>query len=607
MSPEQATGDRVIDARADQYSLAALMYEMLTGEPPHTGASSQAIIARLLTEAPRNVRATRPAVPPTLDFAILRGLAKSPADRFSSCGEFARVAADTTGIVAVAAPRSQARRVGAALAGLAIFAVAVWWWTTQRPTAATAVAPGERSIAVLPLVNVGGDSTQEYFADGMTEELANALGKVPGLRVAARTSSYAFKGRRDLDLQEVGDKLGVTSVLQGTVRRAGDRLRVSVQLIDTKTRLELWSESYDQGVKDAFAVQDSITGAITRQLALTLGGDELAATRSGRTTSPEAHDLYLQGMTLLHQGTELALRRALEYYREALVKDPQYAQAYVGIAWAYGFLADAYMMPSVAYDSALIAGREALALGSTSGEAYIMMGYGSYASDRDLAKAERDIRRGVAASPNSADVAAIHANWLCVAGKVEEGLAEANRAISLDRLAPLAVFVREWCFYIGRRYDDVIAQHAKTALLDENFFYLDSFLGATYREQGRFEEALAEYTRAQRLMGNQPLYGYAITLARMGRAGEARQQLERLEAYGRSHYVNPLFLAGVYAALGDKDRAFDMLERAADDRTILLTGMSFWPELVPLHSDPRFDAMVKRLGLPVTAAVLEKP
>ena len=590
MSPEQATGERALDARSDQYALAAVTYEMLTGEPPHTGGTAQAIIARLMTEKPRSIRATRESVPAAVDRAVQRGLAKPPADRFPTCGAFASALTASPG-----SPRRVPVAV-AALAGIALLAVVAWLLFVRGPHSPARAASEGKSIAVLPLVNVGGDSTQEYFADGMSEELTNALGKVPGLRVAARTSSYVFKGRRDLDVREVGQKLGVAAVLQGTVRRAGNRLRVSVQLIGAKEAMERWSQTYDQDAKDAFAVQDSITRAIVGQLALTLGGAELAATRAGRTTNSEAHDLYLQGLALVHQGTEQALRRALDYFRDALAKDPDYAQAYVGVAWAYAFLADAYQVAATAYDSARMAAQEALKRGSQSGENHAVLGYASYASDLDVAKASREMRRGVALSPNSADVAAISANWLCLTGQTEAGLAEAARAIELDRLAPLGGYVREWCLYLARRYDEVIAQHAVAQ--DQTFLYLDSFLGAALREQGRYEEALAEYGRAQGYMGELPLHGHAITYARMGKTKEAKEILGRLQVYARNHYVNPLFLAAIHASLGEKDSAFEFLGRAITDRTVLMAGLRFWPELDSLHSDPRFVALAKRVGLP---------
>jgi TolB-like protein len=472
----------------------------------------------------------------------------------------------------------------------------VAWLATSRKSG----VQGEdaESIAVLPLVNVGGDSTQEYFADGMTEELATALGKVPGLRVAARTSSYAFKGRRDLDVREVGDRLGVAVVLQGSVRRAGDRMKVSVQLIDASQRVELWSESYDQAVKDVFALQDSITQAIVSQLALKLGGGQLAASRAGRTVNPEAHDLYLQGQVHFHQSTEPSLRRALAYFRQSLALDPRYAQAWLGMAWTYAFLADAFQLPAVAYDSAKIAARRALDYDSLAGETYVVLGYASYATDWNLENADRLFHRGVELSPNSADVHMFRANWLCFVGQIDEGLAAVDRAIALDRLSTVASFVREWCLYMGRRYDEVVIQHAKTMALDSTFLYMDWFIGAAYREQGRYAEALAEYAKAQKLAGNQPLHGLAITYARMGKVQEARGILGRLQAYARDHYVNPIFFAEIHASLGEKDLAFEWLERAASDRTVWMAGLHRWPELDPLRSDPRFTALIRRIGLP---------
>ena len=312
MSPEQATGDRVIDARSDQYALGAVAYEMLTGEPPHTGATSQAIIARLMTEKPRSVRATRSSVSAEMEQAIEQALAKSPADRYSSCGAFAKALVAEPAAVRAGSSSRRGLLVATGIAGLAVVALIVWLTLGEREAAPTATPPRARSIAVLPLVNVGGDSTQEYFADGMADELANALGKLPGLKVAARTSSYAFKGRRDLDVKEVGQKLGVDVVLQGSVRRAGDRMRVSVQLTDAKQGVELWSQTYERDTKDAFAVQDSITQATVSQLSLSLGAGGLAATRAGRTANPDAHDLYLRAQTIAMQGTEAAVRRAVD-------------------------------------------------------------------------------------------------------------------------------------------------------------------------------------------------------------------------------------------------------------------------------------------------------
>jgi eukaryotic-like serine/threonine-protein kinase len=603
MSPEQATGDRVIDARSDQYALGAVTYEMLTGEPPHTGATSQAIIARLMTEKPRSVRATRSSVPVAMDQAIDRALAKTPADRFPSCVAFAKALVATAPAAPAVRFLTRGRMIVAGVAGIAAIALIAWLAFGRNASPPSVGASNAKSIAVLPLVNVGGDSTQEYFADGMADELANALGKLPGLKVAARTSSYAFKGRRDLDVKEVGQKLGVDVVLQGSVRRAGDRMRVSVQLTDAKQGVELWSDTYDRDTKDAFAVQDSITQATVRQLALSLGAGSLAATRTGRTTNPEAHDLYLRAQTIAMQGTETALRRAIDLFRQALAKDPDYAQADAAIAFQYMSLADSYMPSNIAYDSSRSAARRALARDSLVGDARALAAFATMALDWTFQASDRELRDAAAREPNSAQTQILYAVYLCTIGRTTEGLTAAQAAMTVDALNPVASWSREECLYKARRYDQLIAEHAQTAASwpDARFFYWDSFLGAAYREKGQFTEALAEYERAQQAAGDVPLYGYAVTLARAGQTAKARAMLDRLLAYGRDHYVNPITLVAVYAALGDRDQAFAWLDRTVIDRTGWLWGIATCPEFDSLQQDPRLRQLIRRIGLPTDA------
>ena len=615
MAPEQAMADPNTDHRADIYAFGVLAFEVLTGRPPFTGTTPQAIIAAHLTTAAPPVTAHRADVPPALAGIVARCLEKFPDERYQTADEILG-ALDSAltprgGIIAPNTP-ARAKRgpralVVGAFAVVAIAALSLYQWlpraSRSTPQASSAAASGAsanepKSIAVLPLVNVGGDSTQEYFADGTVEELTTALGKVPGLRVAARTSAFTFKGRRDLDVRDVGEKLNVGVVLLGTVRRNGDQMKVSVQLMDAKQRTELWAETYNESVKNIFAMQDSITRAIVSKLSLTLGAGALAATVAGRTNNLKAHDLYLQAQTYLHQGTEPALRQALRYYRLALDQDPNYADATLGVSYAYSYLADAYMLPLVAYDSAKVFARRALALDSLSGDAHGLLGYASFARDWDVTTADREFASAARRSANSADVHLLMSNLQCILGRIDTGLEEADLAMKVDPLAALNSFVREWCLYLGARYDDVRVQHRKTSALDPSFIYLDWFPGAALREQHRYDESLASYAKAQSLMGEQPLHGYAITYARMGRTKEAREILTRLEAYAQRHYVNPMFFAMIHASLGDMDRAFAALNRAADDRTVLIGGLNVWPELAPLRGDPRFGALLKRVGLP---------
>jgi tetratricopeptide (TPR) repeat protein len=377
-------------------------------------------------------------------------------------------------------------------------------------------------------------------------------------------------------------------------------MRVSVQLTDARQGVELWSQSYDREVKDVFAVQDSITQATVKQLALSLGAGSLAATRTGRTTNPDAHDLYLRGQTLAMQGSEGALRRAIDLYRRSLAKDPAYAQADAAIAFAYVQLADAFMPSNIAYDSSRAAARRALASDSLVGDARALRAFASMSLDWSFEAGDRELRQAAAREPNSALTQILYADYLCSIGRTEEGLTAAKTAVAVDPLNPVGPWSREHCLYMGRHYDQLIAEHAQTAASwpDPRFLYWDSFLAAAYREKGQFKEALAEYERAQQVAGEVPLFGYAVTLARAGKTAEARAMLARLKTYGRDHYVNPITLAAVYSALGDRDQAFAWLDRTTADRTGWLWGIRTWPEFDSLQQDPRLGQLIKRMGLP---------
>jgi len=446
---------------------------------------------------------------------------------------------------------------------------------------------------------MSGDKDNEYFSDGISEEILNVLAKTADLHVAARTSSFSFKGGKQ-EAPEIARDLKVRMLLEGSVRKQGDRVRITAQLIDAETGYHVWSQTYDRDTRDAFAVQDSITQATVRQLALSLGAGTLAATRTGRTTNPEAHDLYLRAQTIASQGTEMALRRAIALYRQALAKDPDYAQADAAIAFQYMSLADSYMPSNIAYDSSRTAARRALARDSLVSDARALVAFANMALDWSFETSDRELRQAAVREPNSAQTQILYAVYLCTIGRTAEGLAAAQAAMTLDPLNPVASWSREECLYKARRYDQLIAEHAQTVSSwpDPRFFYWDSFLGAAYREKGQFTEALAEYERAQQAAGDIPLYGYAVTLARAGQKAKATAMAERLQAYRRDHYVNPITLVAVYAALGDRDQAFAWLDRTVEDRTGWLWGIATWPEFDSLQHDPRLVQLIRRIGLP---------
>ncbi|MBA2627239.1 MAG: protein kinase, partial [Gemmatimonadales bacterium] len=319
MSPEQAAGDFSTDGRSDLYSLGCVLYEMLTGEPPFTGVSAQAIIAKRFVAPIPRVKDTRD-VPPAVDTAVARALARTPADRFPSAAEFA------SALLAIS------RQTDSGEHG-----------------AGGAVKADARAIAVLPLANMSADPENEYFADGMTEEIINALAKVPGMQVASRTSSFAFKGK-EVDVRQIGEKLGATSVLEGSVRKVGNRIRITAQLISVDNGYHLWSETYDRQLEDVFAVQDEIARAIVDALKLRLAGD--AAQVVPATKDLEAYTQYLKGRFFFAKLSEPALRKALDLFEHALLRDPGLARAYAGIADVWCNLADDWVAPDEAYPRA---------------------------------------------------------------------------------------------------------------------------------------------------------------------------------------------------------------------------------------------------------------
>ncbi len=613
MSPEQARG-RAVDKRADIWAFGVLLFEMLTGEPLFAGETVSDTVAAVLMREP-DFALLPTLVPIQIRGLIARCLERDPRRRLRDIGDALHdlqsvPSPSATNVLrspelhpgshlpAVPLPQRRSRWLAVCGAVVLVAAVIGLWQVWHRTSGKPSISPDTfgRSIAVLPFVNQSGNPDDEYFSDGMTDELATALMKMPGLRVAARSSAFTFKGK-NADPREVGTRLDVATVLEGTVRRSGSKVRVTAELVNTSDGLVRWSEGYEREAREVFEVQDDITSSIVNALKLTMGANPLTANKAERTGNAEAHDLYLRGRFLVINGTAEAIRKGLDYLSEAIKKDPGYAPAYATTALAYTSLADDYFAPGDAYPKARTAALKALELDSTNAEAHTNLGLVQFYYDWKFEAANVELRRALELNPNSMEAHNFYGECLCALGRFEEGLAEVGRALVLDPLSPAPSRSREQCLLSARRYDETIAQHAKTAELDASFFYYDSLAGAAYREKGMFAESVAEYQRLQRVTSGQLFAGLAITYSRMGKAAEGRAILKQFLEFSKRKYVSPDKIALIYASLGEKDEAFAWLDRAFENRSGFLAAFLVTPDYDPLRSDPRFAVLMRKMGL----------
>ncbi len=453
MAPEQAAASQHIDQRADIYAVGAMAYEMLTARPPFVGATPQEVLAAHVTQVPDPVTKYREHVPEALSQIVARCLEKKPADRWQSAADLLPQlepfttpsgGITPTGMQPTAAVAGRRRVVGAVAAVVVLAAVTVGVWALMRGTAGPNVGLAEtQSIAVLPFENVGGDPEDEYFADGMTLELIAGLGKVERLRVAGRSSVFQFKGQ-NVDAREVGRQLNVATVLEGSVRRSGNLLRLSASLVNARDGLQMWGATYEREDGDAFALQDELTAAILSELELRLGGVALAASRAGRTSDRVAQDLYLRGRYhLIVGGQEADLRRSIDLFQQAIARDPDFALAYSGSAMGWGALAEVYIAPVEGYSRARDASLAALERDSLVAEAHAMLGHVEAPLTYDFAAAEQRMRYAIALDPSSAWSRLLLTIALCWKGEaIDEGLDQIQRALELDPLNDLMLWVK---------------------------------------------------------------------------------------------------------------------------------------------------------------------
>ena len=610
MSPEQAVAERDLDGRTDVYSLGCVLYETLTGEPPYTGPTPQVIIAKRLTEPVPHLRTGRD-VPLVLERVVTKALARSPADRFSTAAEFSDALRSdrlkdemvTKATAAAPAPLPGWSLGRAVVVGLALLLLGLAGYATVRWLRVRKVAP-LASAAVLPFVDLSSEKDQEYFSDGLTEELITSLSQVPGLRVAARTSSFQFKGQNP-DVHDVGRKLDVGAVLEGSVRKSGDRLRVSAQLISVKDGYQLWSDSYDRDLADVFDVQEDVARSIVAALRVRLAPSRDSALAARPTTDLEAYDLYLKGRYAWNLRTGSGLQLAVQYLEQAVARDPSFARAWAALADAYILVVPyAGGSPVDTWQKAQMAARKALSLDNTSAEAYTSLGYGNMVYAWDWQAAEDNFKRALAADPNYATGHHWYGDFLAGRGRLDDALAEISRAHQLDPLSHQIGVEWGWASYLLHRSDEAEAHIRQVLQLDPNYAQGYLRLGLVQIQQRHYPDAIASIQHSLNLGATVPHAAAALAFAYgvSGKRAEALKIVEDLKVRrAGKELIPPFTIAAGYAGLGDITRGLEWLNRGIDEKDIFLPENFFDPLLDPLRQDPRFDQVLARMGLERTS------
>jgi serine/threonine-protein kinase len=609
-SPEQVRGD-LVTAATDTYSLGAVLYELLTGKPAHhlDSYSPAAIQNEICAHEPQRPSAAAPDLDPDLDHVVRMAMHKDPQQRYASTAELSDdisrflqghpVRARKPALGYRAAKFMRRRRVPAiAAAASALLVLAILAGLGRLSERRGPADAALRSIAVLPLENLSGDPQQEYFADGITDALIGDLARVRALRVISRTSVMSYKGVRR-KLPDVARSLGVDTIAEGSVLRAGDRIRISVRLIDGSRDRPVWSGSYEGELRDVLALQSQVAGAVAAEIHVTLTAGNAADVSRHKRVNLQAYDAYLKGR---HQYsmefTQKSIEKAISWFQQALVSDAGYAPAYAGLADCYYMLSNLYLPPTEMMPKAKWAALKAIEIDDTLGDAHATLALvrSVYEFDRDAA--EKGFRRAIELKPSHLQAHLWYSLHLSALGRFDEALAEAAQAQKLDPASPAMNGYAAMPLLLAGRSDDVIRRMQPVTDVHPDYYYPYAMLASAYEQKGEWAKAIAAMEKAYQLDGQLETLaqlGYIYGVA--GRIADARRALRLVSELSRRRYVSAYNFALLHLALGERDAAFDWLQKVETDRSEWFAMINVDWRLKALRSDPRFAALLRSAGL----------
>ena len=648
MSPEQARGIPV-DERTDIFSVGVVLYEMVAGCLPFAGSTSSEVLASILSDKePQPLARYAREVPAELERVVSKALRKDKDERYQTIKDFlldlkslkkelefeaklerttppeltgaggaakptagqevstgpgqaaAQTAVEVTRATSSSDPiasRIKRHSGGALLALAALVAVGATVVYLAYSRAGGGGSGAIRSIAVLPFTNTDGNPDAEYLSDGIAESLVNRLSQMPGIKVIARSSSFRYKGN-ELDLQEVAKALGVEAILTGRVVQRGDNLLISAELVNASDKTHIWGDQYNRKAVDVLQIQSEIAREIAEKLRLRLTTGDQQQLAKRETANPQAYELFLKGRFYWNKGGTENAKKAVEYFQQAIAVDPTYAPAYAELSQSYGDLVNASILdPKEFTPKAEAAARKALELDESLAEAHLAQG-AIKVHAWDWTGAEREFKRAIELNPNLATALSYYAFYLGLMGQDEQAIAAIKRARELDPLSPVVNALVGYQYFIARQYDHAIEALKKSLELEQNNPYATRLLGDAYATKGMYAEAIASYQEVIKLGDAGP--GIQIYLgAACAKAGERERALlilKRLET--KKEYVSPGELAVLYLALGERERTFESLERAYAVHDSQLQFLGVDPSFDPLRSDPRFQDLMRRVGLP---------